>query len=250
LSVVIVIAHISDLHLDGEDRAAERTDRVIRFLAGLANPVDAVVVTGDIADHGRTDEYEQARKLIDLPVPAFPCPGNHDVRAPYRQLLLGETGGDSPINRVHRAAGVVFAMCDSSIPGRDDGYLADETIAWLDTVLAEEDPDQPAFVCFHHPPVPIGIAPVDRIRQFGAERLAEVVERHPRVVGLLCGHAHTPAATTFAGRPLLVAPGVASTGILTPWEAGSPLDFTSPPAIAFHLLDDDRRLTTHYRVIV
>jgi hypothetical protein len=48
----------------------------------------------------------------------------------------------------------------------------------------------------------------------------------------------------FAGVPMLAAPGVESTMIL-PWE---PEDRPAPPpAVAFHLLEDDR-LTTHYRV--
>jgi hypothetical protein len=64
----------------------------------------------------------------------------------------------------------------------------------------------------------------------------------------VCGHAHTPAASTFAGRPLLVAPGVVST-LRLPWEHGEVLDHSLPPAIAFHVLDDEWRLTTHYRLV-
>ena len=105
-----------------------------------------------------------------------------------------------------------------------------------------------ALICFHHPPVTLGMPYVDGIRQFGAERLAAVVERHPQVVALLCGHAHTAAVTTFAGRPLVAAPGVVSTSML-PFETDELLDLDQPPMIAFHLLDDDRRLTTHYRAV-
>jgi Icc protein len=34
-----------------------------------------------------------------------------------------------------------------------------------------------------------------------------------------------------------------------PWEPRDTLDYSLPPAIAFHVLDDERRLTTHYRVV-
>ena len=47
-----VLAHLSDLHLDGGPRAAERAERVLSFLDGLREPVDAVLVTGDLTDHG------------------------------------------------------------------------------------------------------------------------------------------------------------------------------------------------------
>jgi Icc protein len=101
---------------------------------------------------------------------------------------------------VHRIGTAIFAMCDSTIPGQDDGFLA------------------------------------------------ELIAAHPSIVAVLCGHAHTAAATTFAGRPLLVAPGVAST-LRLPWEHGDVSDHQLPPAIAFRILDDDRRLTTHHRMV-
>jgi Icc protein len=76
-----------------------------------------------------------------------------------------------------------------------------------------------------------------------------VLHRHPQVVAVLCGHAHTPAATTFAGRPLLAAPGVVST-LRFPWEPGDAvLDHDLPPALAYHVIDDDRGVTTHYRAV-
>ncbi|MBX6354431.1 MAG: phosphodiesterase [Micromonosporaceae bacterium] len=244
---MLVIAHLSDVHVDGGERSAERTERVVRYLAGLPTPVDVVLVTGDIADHGAEAEYKQARDLIDLSVPTLFCPGNHDRREPYREVLLGEAPEAGPINSAHRVGGALFAMCDSSVPGRNDGLLADETVDWLDEQLSAA-PDLPAFVCFHHPPVVLGIPYVDGIRQFSEERLAAVVARHPNVVALLCGHAHTPAASTFAGRPLLVAPGVVST-IRLPFETDTIADLTLPPMLALHILHPDGRLTTHYRVV-
>jgi Icc protein len=143
---------------------------------------------------------------------------------------------------------VTVALCDSSIPGRDDGLLADETLDWLDAVLTDSGADVPALVGFHHPPVPLHVPFIDELRQRGADRLEALLGRHPAVVAVLCGHAHTPAATTFAGRPLLVAPGVVST-LRFPWESGDDvLDYDLPPALAYHVLDQGR-LTTHYRVV-
>jgi 3',5'-cyclic AMP phosphodiesterase CpdA len=238
---------VSDLHLDGEARAADRAARVFTYLGGLPGPVDALLVSGDIADHGLTAEYEEAAKLFaDVPYPVLVLPGNHDVRAPFREVLLGTAGSGEPVNQVREVGGAVFALCDSSIPGRNDGLLSDETIDWLDSSLTASS-GRPSFVCFHHPPAELG-SYADTIRQFGEERLAEVVRRHPDVVALLCGHVHTAAATTFAGRPLLMAPGVVSTGRM-PWQSGDGfVDLDQPPGLAFHVLHDERRLTTHYRV--
>ncbi|MEV4537904.1 metallophosphoesterase [Asanoa sp. NPDC049518] len=243
----MIIAQLSDLHVDSGERSRRRVERVVRELAGLRPAPDVVLVTGDIADHGAEAEYEVVRELVDLAVPVLYCPGNHDVRAAYTKVLLDEPAGDGPVNRAHRVGGALFAMCDSSIPGRHDGVLEESTLDWLDAELAAAA-DLPAFVCFHHPPVVLGSPFADQWRQFATDRLAEVVTAHPNVVALLCGHAHTPAASLFAGRPLLVAPGVVSTFRL-PFEPTATIDEDLPSMLAYHLLTDDGRLTTHYRVV-
>ncbi|MGC0421086.1 metallophosphoesterase [Embleya sp. AB8] len=249
---MIVFAHLSDTHIDGSPRAAERTRATMAHLNALPHDLDAVLVTGDIVDHGTPAEYAEARELLASRHPVLILPGNHDVRGPFRAELLAEPAADGPINRVHRSAGAVYALCDSSIPGRDDGLIADETLAWLTGVLDETPASVPVFVAFHHPPVELGSPGIDAIRQFGADRLAAVVADRPNVAGLLCGHAHTPAVSTFAGKPLVVAPGVVSC-INLPWErADDAAPFVNPnipPALAFHVLADDGRLTTHFRTV-
>ncbi|MEU9830877.1 metallophosphoesterase [Streptosporangium sp. NPDC048047] len=286
---MIVIAHLSDIHIDDGQRSADRARAVMDHLEGLPWDLDAVVVTGDIADHGLAGEYELARRILTSRHPVLTCPGNHDERAAFRRVLLGrpaeagrtaaETGrteteaepaaeapgttatGEpgaadavdevaAPVNQVHRGNGFVLALCDSSVPGKDHGHLEEETLAWLADVLDGTPDTVPVLVGFHHPPVPLAIPYVDEIRQFGERRLAELADRHPNLLAFLSGHAHTPAATTFAGRPLLVAPGVVST-LRLPWDhrahADDHADLTHPPALAFHVLDDEGRLTTHYR---
>lgn len=246
---MLTLAHLSDTHFDGGPHSTERGRRVMDYLNGLSGGgVDAVLVTGDIADHGLPAEYEDARKILGSPLPTVICPGNHDAREPFREVLLGERPSARPINQVRRIAGAVLAVCDSSIPGRDDGLLADETLDWLEGVLAGTSADTPVFVCFHHPPAELHIPYIDGIRLGGEERLAAVAARHPQIAAFLVGHAHTPAATLFAGRPLLVAPGVVST-VNLPWESDAIANLAAPPAVAFHILDDTGRLTTHYRFV-
>jgi Icc protein len=250
----MIIAHLSDLHLDGGQRAEDRVAAVMRYLGGLAEPVGAVVVTGDIADHGTAEEYARAAALLKYPAPVLVCPGNHDVRAAFRTGLLNLPVSDGPIDLAQEIDGVLFAMCDSTIPGRGYGFLADGTLAWLDGVLS--DGDGPAFVAFHHPPVEVGVPLVDAIRQSGEDRLAAVLKRHPRVKALLAGHVHTGASTTFAGVPLRIAPGVVS-GSLLPiepgadrgWAAGGPVEFDRPPSLLLHVLHDDGRVTSHHRTV-
>jgi 3',5'-cyclic AMP phosphodiesterase CpdA len=241
----MIIAHVSDIHIGGSEQSADRAMRVRDYVNGLPGPIDAVVVTGDIADHALIEEYETAREALRYDAPTIVCPGNHDSRAEFRKVLLGDSGGDpAPVNQVLRIDGLTIALCDSSIPGRHDGYLDDTTIAWLDAVLA--DTDGPAFVGMHHPPVALGLSLADTMRLTHPERLADVLSRHPHVRAVLTGHAHTAASSVFAGLPLSVAPGVVSTQRLP--QEGDVLDFDVPPAITLHAFDGET-LVSHTRVV-
>ncbi|GAA4906289.1 metallophosphoesterase [Streptomyces coeruleoprunus] len=248
----MLLAHISDLHLDGGERATERATRVVTYLNSLARVPDAVLVTGDIADHGAPEEYAEAAELLArLVAPAFPCPGNHDDRATYRKVLLGEEdGGAGPVNRVHHVAGHALLLCDSTIPGEDEGRFDDETLAWLERTLDElAAAGTPALPAFHHPPAALHHPVVDGMNLTNADRLAALLAGRRNVPALLTGHAHTPAATTFAGLPLLVAPGVVST-LRMPWEGGEGFtDRAAPPGVAFHVVGEDGGVTTHFRVV-
>jgi 3',5'-cyclic AMP phosphodiesterase CpdA len=245
----VLLAQISDLHLDGSERATRRATRVMEYLRALPRPVDAVLVTGDIADHGAEAEYEEAARILEAPFPVLTCPGNHDARPAYRKALLGESPDASPVNRIHHVGGTAVLMCDSTIPGRDEGRLDAETLDWIDTRLAGLPQDTPALIAFHQPPVELHHPLPDSGTLENPERLAALLDAHAQVVAVLTGHAHTAAASTFAARPLIVGPAVTWT-LRMPWEGDLPADRDQPPALAFHVLGDDRRLTTHYRVVL
>lgn len=241
-----VTAHISDLHIH-DARSVRRARAVMRHLRELPGPLDAILATGDLADHGLAGEYEELAKLLVAPVPVLHCPGNHDIRGPYREHLLGEPADDGPINQQRTVAGVRYLLCDSTIPGQDPGRLDDTTLAWLSACLSAE-PQTPTYVCFHHPPVTLGMDYVDGMRQFHTDGLAELLKQHRQVAAVLCGHAHTGASTRFAGVPLLVAPGVTSTANLN-FESDQIVDLDAPPAVSFHIRHDDGRITTHIRFV-
>ncbi|WP_406103371.1 metallophosphoesterase [Streptomyces sp. NBC_01003] len=250
---MLVLAQISDLHLDGTPRATARARRVIDHLRALAGPLDALLVTGDIADHGAESEYEEAAELLglhdgDAPFPVLTCPGNHDSRAPYRKALLREPAAEGPVNRAHHVGGAVVLMCDSSIPGADEGRLDEETYGWLEDTLDRLDGETPVLLAFHHPPVALHHPLPDTYQLDRPRELAALLERRPEIAGIIAGHAHTPAATVFAGRPLMIGPGVTWT-LRLPWEGEGVADRDAPVGLAFHILDDERRLTTHFRVV-
>jgi 3',5'-cyclic AMP phosphodiesterase CpdA len=243
---MILIAQLSDTHFDGHDRSRARAAQVMDYLNALPGRLDAIVHTGDITDHGLPAEHEEAAKTLVSAVPLYTCPGNHDGYTPY----------EGPLNQAAEVGPAVLLLADSVIQGRDDGALSDETLDWLATELASVQGRRPVLIAFHHPPVVLHHGLMDSINLADASQrpLADLMAEHPNVAGILCGHAHMPAASSFAGRPVLVAPGVISR-LALPWEVEGELtwkktiDFGQPPAVAFHVLDDHGRITTHYRFL-
>jgi len=84
----VLVAQLSDLHIcaewEGVDPALQ-VERVVEAIRTLPNPVDAVVVTGDLADDGGAENYRRARQLLErLGAPFHVLPGNHDDRRRLR----------------------------------------------------------------------------------------------------------------------------------------------------------------------
>lgn len=249
--MVTLVAHLTDLHFGGPADARPRVDRVLDHLLALDPLPDLLLVTGDVADHGTAAEYDEAREVLARWTGArLVGPGNHDVRDAFARGLLGREA-DGPLDQALDLPGARFLMLDSLVPAPpgeriDPGELAVESLGWLDEQLLS-DP-RPTYVCLHHPPVDIGVSLMDPIKLRRPERLEAVLRAHAHHRATLVGHAHTQGATMFAGKPLLIGGGVASTVPLDQeplprvWEA-------APPTIALHLIQDDGRVTTHWRAL-
>ncbi|WP_460751024.1 metallophosphoesterase family protein [Nocardiopsis oceani] len=98
----------------------------------------------------------------------------------------------------------------------------------------------------HHPPSRVHHPLPDASTLGNPHDLTALLDAHPNVVGVLAGHAHTGAAGQFAGRPMVLAPGVTWT-LRMPWEGEQRVDRGQPPGVAFHVLAEDGGLTTHFR---
>ncbi|MRH91362.1 phosphodiesterase [Nocardia sp. SYP-A9097] len=243
---MVLLAQLSDTHFNMGARNNERAERVMAFLAELPQRPDVIIVTGDIADEGDIEEYQQARAALVADVPVILLPGNHDDRGHMRTVLFGEEAGYAPINQSHSVDGVTLALLDSSIPGKPEGLLDDATFDFLTELLAAAPADEHILIAMHHPPVPVQSTVCDPIRLTNPERLAEIVAGDDRILGVLTGHVHAGLITTFAGKPLIVAPSVSST-IGCEWEVIAPghvpIDFAPDPSLLFHSIADGRLLT-------
>jgi Icc protein len=256
MEVMLTIAHLSDTHFGGHPSAESRARRVLAHLAAMDPGVDVVLVTGDIADHGTHEEYVEAAEVLGSwagPAPVLTCPGNHDIRNAYLAGLRPSLGAVTRADEAYRVGGALFVMLDSLVAAPegeriDHGELAPESLEFLDHQLAGREEGEPAYVCLHHPPVPVHIDLMDPIRLREPEALAAVLGSHDDVRAVLVGHAHTMCASTFAGLPMLVGGGVASTVTLDAEDLPL-ITHELGPSYAVHIVGDDGRVVTHWRTL-
>ncbi|GHG61321.1 hypothetical protein GCM10012320_36170 [Sinomonas cellulolyticus] len=234
------IAHLSDPHIrDGSLAPAPATSlhQALGRVLTLDPQPDCVVITGDLVDQGRPEEYRALRELIErFPLPLHLLAGNHDDR----KGLLAEFGASPFMGGSERAyysvdypSFTVIAL-DSKMQGSPAGQLGAQQLAWLDTVLARR-PQTPAIVCLHHPPIDVGIPFLDGMRLFDGHDLAGVLGRHSNVARVLAGHVHRPVAAAFAGTTLAIAPSTHLQSRLA-LEGTVPNYVSEPAAFLLHVL--------------
>ncbi|MBS1676727.1 MAG: phosphodiesterase [Actinobacteria bacterium] len=212
MSRPFLLAQISDPHL-GEPpivgvKPKKALREVVAAIAALPNQVDAVLVSGDLAEHGAAAEYELAAELIGaIGAPIHVLPGNHDDRTTMRAAFGLPGTGDAPLDYAVDLGPLRLTIVDSTIPGKVRGGFEAAQLEWLDAELAGA-PEQPTVVATHQPPLVTGIAEWDEFNLPAADRgaLARVIERHPQVRAIVGGHLHRVAASSLAGRPVVAAP--------------------------------------------
>ncbi|WP_242469881.1 metallophosphoesterase [Rhodospirillum rubrum] len=106
----MLIAQTSDLHIrppgmlvGGVVDTAAALEACVAHLQALPLRPDLLLITGDLTQQGRPEEYAHLRRLLaPLGLPLLVCPGNHDDRAASGQ-------GHRPSSPARRAAGVAAA---------------------------------------------------------------------------------------------------------------------------------------------
>lgn len=221
------IAHLSDIHFGGENREA-----VAAATAWLATePVDLVVVSGDLTRFGEVSEFRAAAAWLEgLTPPRFVTPGNHD--APY---LAWAERIVAPFRRYERhigpAASQTWRSQGVAVRGVNTARGAQPRLNWSKGQISPrqaravadwfEPEDQLRIVVAHHPLIEMLGGPMTA-KVWGGERAADRLVA-ARVDLVLTGHIHAPFTWPYPhgdGRTYAV-----GAGTLSQRERGVPPGF-------------------------
>jgi 3',5'-cyclic AMP phosphodiesterase CpdA len=243
-----LLLQISDPHIGANWNDTDPDEsllRAVEAILSLPDRPDALLVSGDLTDNGTPEEYRRVRELLaPLDLTPHVLPGNHDLRAPLREVFGLPGEDDEPVSHAVDLGPLRLICLDSTIPGDEGGSLDGGRAEWLDATLAEE-PEKPTVVALHHPPLRTEIPTFERIglAPDSIDALAAVVTGHPQVKRIVAGHVHRSIVAELAGRAVVTVPS-------TYLQAA--LDFTAPkltmcpdpPGFAVHALRDGT-LATH-----
>ncbi|AHH17993.1 putative metallophosphoesterase [Nocardia nova SH22a] len=201
--------------LDGVDTHAALVRALDKLRTG-GQRVDALILSGDLADNGSPEAYRRLRAVVEpagaaLGAPVLYVMGNHDERTAFGEHLLDRAAGTVdaavPHDRILEVGGLRVIGMDSTTPHRHDGRLEPGQLAWLAGQL-RRPAERGTLLVLHHPPLPSAIPAAEFLKLQDADALAEIVAGTD-VRMILCGHNHMTAASSLAGVPVWVGPALA-----------------------------------------
>jgi len=244
----MLIAHITDLHLRTEGElaflgkidTAARLARTVDYLNAFRPALDLVLVTGDLVDFGKPEEYANLRRVLDrLAIPHYLIPGNHDKRDALRaaypdHAYLPKSGF---LHYVIEGHPVRLIGLDTLDEGKVTGLMCAERLAWLEARLSEA-PATPTLLFMHHPPFMTGMVEMDAYTCIGGAEMGEIVRRHPQVERVVCGHTHRAIARRWNGTVVSTNPATAPELAMNIHKQGTHGWSEAPPFVGFYLWED------------
>ncbi|GAB4134111.1 MAG: 3',5'-cyclic-AMP phosphodiesterase [Cyanobacteria bacterium J069] len=189
------LVQLTDTHLFANEQGemkgwqtARSLQAVLQAVAQLQPRPDLLLLTGDLSQDETEESYRLLLRLIaPLNIPAVWLPGNHDQAiAPMERVL---SVFPASTQKCLQLGGWNLVLLDSSQFNQVSGWLADDSLAWLDQQLCQFA-DLPTLVALHHPPLAIGSAWMDAIGLQNREALLATLDRHPQVKLVVFGHIH------------------------------------------------------------
>lgn len=191
----IKILQLSDLHLFADPRqellgvnTSQSLDAVLAYIRKHElQQMDLMILSGDLSQDYSAGSYERLlEKFQDFAVPIYWVPGNHDD-GKLMHDVLGNSYFSAQRHLIFKEWHVI--LLDSHVQGEVKGYLDESQLHFMEECL-QAYPEHEAIVVFHHHPVSVGSAWLDRLGVVNADTFWHVAERYPKLKTVLFGHVH------------------------------------------------------------
>ena len=255
----MLIAQISDMHIKANGRlaygivdTAGMLQACVDHLLQLPTPPDVMLITGDLVDYGRPEEYALLQELLaPLAMPMYLVAGNHDERLALRHAFTGPrfdylAQAGEFLQYAVDLGPLRLLVLDTVVPQEGRGMLCEQRLTWLDERLVEDA--RPTVIAMHHPPFSTGIAHMDAIGLEGADALEKVLRKYTHVERVLCGHLHRSIQCRFGGTVASTCPSPAHQVALDLSADGPDCFVMEPPGYQLHHWHEGR-LVTHTCVV-
>ena len=250
----MLIAQLSDPHVcapgllyKGVADANQLLSDAIAHLHRLDRQPDLVLITGDLTDEGRPEEYASFRELIGaLELPYLLMPGNHDHRENFRRAFadLAYLPNQGALHYCIDDHPIRIVALDSCQPGKHHGLIDEEGLQWLARTLAQNR-QKPTLVAIHHPPFESGIKYIDDYRLFGSESIESIIRSHDNIEAVICGHVHRAIFRRWAGTMIAACPSTCTEIALRLTPTATPASFMGTPGCLLHLWDPGTGMVSH-----
>nr|BAL53724.1 calcineurin phosphoesterase C-terminal domain protein [uncultured Gammaproteobacteria bacterium] len=206
------VLQLSDCHLREQPgqllMGVDTEQSLLDVLAHLERcalwPPDLILLTGDLVQDPSASAYERLLcHLESLHLPWVALPGNHDDPE-WMARILGRSQILHCAKRILTPSWQILCL-NSHLPGSPAGYLNAGELEFL-TQSLKHGPDLPALVAVHHPPLSICSAWMDTMALVNGEELLRLLERFPKVKGVVFGHVHQVVASRYGSIGLWSAP--------------------------------------------
>ena len=237
---------LTDLHIVEEEAEIIGLDPFLRAQEVLNHAVshhadaDHLVICGDLTHHGRPQQYERLKALLDgVEIPLSLLMGNHDRREAFHEVF-GGTGFVQAVVSVGQDRLICLDTLDGPPypDGHHAGLLCEERLAWLDQQIGET-PGR-AIVFMHHPPFDVGFDGMDQIKLANSDAFFDLTERHGKVAQLICGHVHRTISGNARGIPFSIFKSPCHQMPMVLGEGVSSLSVDEPGAYGIILIEEDR----------
>ncbi|MCK4841871.1 MAG: 3',5'-cyclic-AMP phosphodiesterase [Methylococcales bacterium] len=149
--------------------------------------INTVLVSGDLVQHPSLSSYQRVYKILkEYPSPTVCLPGNHDNFDLMQQVINTE--------QINCNKQLIFKhwqlICLNSKKNKSEaGYLSISELDYLQQTL-QKTAHLYTLLAVHHHPVPTESLWMDTMMIENSDALFSLLEAHPQVKAISCGHIH------------------------------------------------------------